>query len=270
MKTLLSKWWVFVLVFVTAGILLLVTSWGLGAGGSYVYIDRDGIHVEKHGEGERKTISEDSLEEFSSVEAIAVSVDVELIASDHFGFEVQLPSETDGVEWKNEDGKLTIDVQRDWPRQLNLFNLGFFGTDSFVKIYYKEGTEFEDVLLESTSGSVRFDASNEKVKRVQLKVVSGDIRVNNVRWETMLAESVSGGIDVTGEAGTETVVKAVSGDVRLKLGGEKKYAYVATSVSGDINVNGQRMGSPARLDDNGSMDGEIRAATTSGEVRIEF
>ena len=308
MKSIFSKWWVFALVFIVAGISLLTVSWALGAGGGYVYIDRNGLHVGQDGEGEYKHLSENSLEEFSSVEVSVISADVEMIASDHYGFEAQLPLEAEDIEWKIEDGKLIIDGQQDWAKRVNLFNLGFWGKDYFVKVYYKSGAELEEISLKSTSGNLKtdamrcnnltaetvsgdnmvivdecgevtlkstsgrvsLDADNDAPMKLKMNSISGNVEVKNAKWDSMIAESVSGEVVVSGEAGADTTAKSVSGNVKLMLRGNKKYAYAMTSVSGGIYVNGDRMGSPARSVDDESAVGMVNVSTTSGEIRVEF
>jgi DUF4097 and DUF4098 domain-containing protein YvlB len=304
--SLLRIWWIFVLVFITAGITLLATGWGLGASGNYIYIDDQGIHVSQS-DGNSHVISEFDLEPFSSVNISTISADIQLIPSDSFGFATKLPLDADNLNWKIENGELTLSTQQYQAWRLNIFNLDFI-SDYHVKIYYPANTHFERITLNSTSGNIDFDQTlvssliaktpsggisintgkcqavdlhtisgnitfggdHQTPATLQINTVSGDIDINNVMWANLTAESVSGNLKIAGTAAAQTLIKSISGDVKLKSSGAaSEYFYDLTSLSGDITVNGQRLGSPARPASTTS-DQQIKVNTTSGNIRLDF
>lgn len=115
--------------------------------------------------------------------------------------------------------------------------------------------------------NARFDGGNIEVEfdvkvppdcSVDLRSVSGDIRVTNVKGE-LRSQTVSG--NVTLEATTKIAVgKTVSGDIQITNGGGDASTSLAT-VSGDVTA----LGLTARSLDLNTISGDFRITNWAGE-----
>ncbi|MCL2094676.1 DUF4097 domain-containing protein [Candidatus Saccharibacteria bacterium] len=290
MKTWTSKWWITAGIFLAVGLVFMAFSVGLGALGHGIYIDSRGVHISGR-DNTDTTFTESNLDAFTSITVSTRSTDIELIASDHFGFEAHLPHNNDSFEWRLEDGRLTIEAGRhndSW--RIDLFSLNF-SSNNAIKIFYPEGAEFADLVFDATSGNITF--SDISADSIRARVVSGDIRterwqsravglhttsgnitVIDADWQELDAEAVSGNIRLGGTAALRTHAKTTSGNITSTLtGSPEAHVYELEVTSGTIRVGGQRMGSPARSawPPSGSSDlSEIKFRTTSGNIHLDF
>jgi len=118
-----------------------------------------------------------------------------------------------------------------------------------------------------TSGGIQFEVNNpagdDRYDEAQLDLVvpvgaslimeaiSADVRVDGSRGDSVVAESVSGDIEVTAEV-ARIELSSVSGDV--DFGGAARRAELET-VSGDIGASG--------------LTGEVSLSTVSGDARLQ-
>jgi len=307
MQFLWKKWWLFALAFFATGIVItIVAVLGLGADGSNVYIDNRGIHVVQSGKETGKVIDEKNLETFSNINISTVSADIELIPSDYFGIEAYLPANANEAKWNIDNDWLDINTgSAKSNRLISIFSFNFsLQSNYFVKIYYPEGTEFNEAILgttsgdikifettienlsmktvsgdvnaeiagiadlsiTTTSGDIKLTGNSEIASKISMKTVSGGIEVVDLIWNTLTAETTSGNIRIFGEPNGPANVRTVSGDVRINTSG-LEIDYDISTVAGRINVYGQRIGGSIRSDDSSGNLATIR--TTSGNITLE-
>ena len=87
---------------------------------------------------------------------------------------------------------------------------------------------------------------------LSIESVAADVDVVGTAGESLSAESVSGDVVIAG-APQQADVESVSGDLRLTLNSRD---VSAESVSGDLQLGGR-------------LDGEVRAETVSGSIRVD-
>ena len=118
------------------------------------------------------------------------------------------------------------------------------------------GDDDHRVIEVDQAGSRRMGESDLRIMvpveaRVDAKGVSAEIRIRGPRGKRLVAESVSGDVDV--ECAAEAIdVGSVSGDVRVDAGGSARVSI--SSVSGDIEAD--------------NVSGEVRAETVSGDIEV--
>ena len=307
MKFLKKSWWLFAVGFLLIGGILVGIGWGLGANGKYVRWDKDGLRV---GECREHEISEFGIEAFTKINVSTVSARVELIPSDRYGVEAKLSECAEEVEWSVEGGRLMVGGDS-W-EVLNIMNFNFsaIGGDYFVKVYYPEGVEMDEVLvsttsgdvgvartivknidvetvsgrigvevlgsrkisLESTSGSIDLIGDLETVAEVRVETVSGSVVISDLGWNSLDVETVSGAVEVSGRASGQSNISTVSGSVALRIDGRASdFSYDIESMSGSVLVNDRGMGHSANYESWGTPeDRRILVETVSGGIRLDF
>jgi len=113
------------------------------------------------------------------------------------------------------------------------------------------------------SASVDYTVTAPAGTSMNLKSVSGDIRIANIRGE-LRAESVSGNVTAQGATGA-TLLKSVSGDVDVSAVATETELRME-SVSGDVTVHGAKIRSLAAETVSGDLDlGDIITDRVSGK-----
>jgi|GEM_PF-2653026 len=255
MKSIWRNWAKISVCFFLVGVFLLGISWAFGMRGGFVYIDAKGLHVVSQGNADEGLllVNEENTEPFTAVDIYAVSADVELIKSDHFGLEMRLPKGSEPV-WGIENGVLSVKEQVKWSI-FTIVNFDFITNAHFVKIYYPASLEIVD--LKTISGNIKANANNSKsltVKstsgnlkikgsgNVTLSTISGDVNADLERAESIEISTTSGNISVENDYDGETNLKinTISGTIRAD-GNVWKNAQLK-STSGDIKVGGDFIG----------------------------
>ena len=113
------------------------------------------------------------------------------------------------------------------------------------------------------SASVDYTVTAPAGTSMNIKSVSGDIRITNIRGE-LRAESVSGNVIAAGATGA-TLLKSVSGDVDVSAVATQTELRME-SVSGDVKVHGAKIRSLAAETVSGNLDlGDIVTDRVSGK-----
>jgi len=122
-----------------------------------------------------------------------------------------------------------------------------------------------------SSGSGDITLTGGEGTALTIESSSGYITAQNIKSSALTAQTVSGNVNITGDMRGQTSAKSTSGDVSLAAAGSAdQYSYDLTSISGDITVDGQRMGSPARPAAGAPAENTILANTDSGNIRLDF
>jgi len=126
------------------------------------------------------------------------------------------------------------------------------GEDYPVKIYVPKAVIVEAAIddlsgdivisgIESLKGNVKTKSGDIIIKEVnvfdgEISSISGDIDLSSVKGSLILS-AVSGDINVSGSDFTKTVVKSVSGDLKIDGSFSLTEDAVIGTVSGDISIN---------------------------------
>jgi hypothetical protein len=278
---------------------MAAVGWILGAR-SEIYIDSKGVHVTK---AQYQAPVTELTDEFAQIDIETWSADVELIASDHYGYELR-PTGTIRLTGEAKNGVLTIRQENAHRFTIMSINTGNWKSD--VKVYYPAGCEFKSVRIDTlsgeiaakslyaqaltlkavsgniaidhadsqyadiktTSGEVEILSSGTGFDFVSIQTVSGDVKARGLMTRSLTVKTTSGNFSAQGELRGKTDVNTVSGDVWLDVGWAKTMTpYFIDTVSGSIRIDGERQGGDASF---GSRDGDdvITAKTTSGNVTI--
>jgi hypothetical protein len=296
---ILRRIWLIALVLIIVGGGMAAVGWILGAR-SDLYFDGTGVHVAR---AEYQAPAAYVTEEFTELDIDAWSADVELVASDHFGYEL---STTGTVRLTGEYKNGVLTIRQENSHRFTILSIGIGSGRSDVKVYYPASSELERVKIETLSGGIT--AKGLYAQTLMLKAVSGNISIDHVDAATaeikttsgeitlhgsgtgfdaayvqsvsgeitarglvarrLTAKTTSGNVTLQGDITGKTDIDTVSGDVRVDIGWAKNpQSYYIDTVSGDIRIDGERQGKPASF---GSRDDAnvISAKTTSGSVTI--
>ena len=100
---------------------------------------------------------------------------------------------------------------------------------------------------------------------LNLSSTSGRIHVEDITWYDLNISTTSGTIRVDGHPRNLTTLQSISGSINAEIRSENTPAYILSSVSGPIHVNGGRASNPAF----NSMEAhQIIAGTISGSIRL--
>ncbi|MFZ2537592.1 MAG: DUF4097 family beta strand repeat-containing protein [Oscillospiraceae bacterium] len=213
---------------IVAGILLLVGIFSATAGGIFgggfvgTYIDGDGIHTS---EGNDNQVSKE-LTSFKNVDISIHAGRIEMIKSDKNVIEYNIDS-SERLSVCEVIGD-TFTFKTDVKFSISLFNF----QDSYVRLYYIDGTEFENVTLKTSSGSLHandFTAktvyaksssgsrnlSNVKADKIDISGSSGSAKLSNITAKDMYVKSTSGSILIEGVTSQNMITQNSSGSIKL-------------------------------------------------------
>ena len=267
MKNILNKWKKLAFIMITAGAVLFAISFLLGARGGYIYFGGGGLKIIPAGDD--VVIREIEIEPFDSVEIIAGSADIELVASDRYGIELRLPSGVSEPSWDITDGKLTINALSN-DHIISFMDFGLM-SPHYIRIYYpnsggstaiggapgegKQGMTLKSVDLNTRSGEILL--SNVSAENISLKSGSGGVRTDVSYYRHAFAQTSSGNITFNGngdDAGLE--LSARSGRIIADASGCSE-ATVSTS-SGNISLSGRTL-----------PNAQLRVLTRSGSAGVD-
>lgn len=204
--------------------------------------------------------SQTSEAEYTDVESISitgVSLDVKIAQGEGNGTSLII-NDSDTVNVMMEDKKLTIEESH---------NRHFHGARVTLKVpslkdvqmdlvsgdIRIEDISIDNLNIKTTSGDVNLD--DTEVKNCVLHTISGDVEVDGGKYETMEIVSKSGDVDISTEEISLCKISTVSGDQDVRIGWFAKMELGA--VSGDIDV---------QLEDDEDL--LIEASTVSGDCDI--
>ena len=237
MKSILKNWGKIALIMIVTGVVLLVLSFLLGARGGYAYIGAGGLKIASARDD--LVINEIDLSPFDVVEVKASHSDIELIASDHYGLEMRLPSSTSEPHWDITNGKLTVETLS----ERNIFRFMDFGLISYyIRIYYPGndtasfGAELTSTDLNTGSGNILLSKVSTEI--IRLKTSSGGVRVDVKDYRAATVQTNSGDITFNGNGNNaDLTISATSGTINADVSGCIKVD--ANTNSGDITINGK-------------------------------
>lgn len=237
-------------VLLITGAILLV----LGVAIAFAVIAKNGFQMEKFGntlEREKKTYN--VTEKVTAIDVSAVFDDVKIITTSG-DFKVEFyDCEKAPCTVGNDDGTLKIKQEnnKEW---FDYIGFSFGKDDEDIRIYVpSDYGKISEMAISSVSGDVVID-SCQKLKKLALTTVSGEIEVKNTDAEKLSVSTVSGDIELGEMSCDKVTLSTTSGDIEAE-----KFTFdtlKGETVSGDIGldeVSGKK----------------ITFSTTSGEVEAD-
>ena len=162
------------------------------------------------------------------------SADIELIPSDTNGFEINGKDLDKKAELGFDDSgnKLSISLKRKKRSFVDMI-FNFNNQNSWkINIFYKT-ERFAQINLKTVSGDLKLDKINSAL--FSLKTVSGDIIGNSINVDLFKFKSVSGDVKVKEIISKKIKFESVSGDIKSDNLESDDIRF--KSVSGDIKIN---------------------------------
>ncbi|MEG0692017.1 MAG: DUF4097 family beta strand repeat-containing protein [Oscillospiraceae bacterium] len=214
---------------IIAGIMLTVGIFSATAGGfmggvqQNIYIDENGVHTAE-GDGQVMTTQ---LNSFNNIDILMHSGKIELIKSDR-----------NAIEYRLENGeRLSVcDVMNDtfvFKTDFS-FSIMMFGfRESYIKLYYKDGSEFDNVSLKTSSGSIYADGIT--ANSLYAKSSSGSRNLSNIKADKIDISGSSGSAKLANITANDIYVKSSSGSISVE--GMECKNFTANNSSGSIKLN---------------------------------
>jgi len=234
-------------------------------------------------ENRRITLNE-RTDAFKNISIDGVSLDVKIETADYYGYEIET-YEDQRTSAKVENGTLTITQEK---KDKNCILFCFYPErhNDTVKIFVPDSFECSSVNIKLVSGDTNIN--NIKCQDAKLTSVSGNIGLDKVLFDKLFSKTVSGGftaedlstksaeittvsgdIKLDGRPEGETNLKTVSGGIMLNsVLKSDEYAKEATTVSGDIKV-GDTSAKPYN-DNPDKASNKLAAKTVSGDIKMQF
>ena len=262
MNKILKNWWKIALIIIAAGIALLILGFSFGARGGYAYFGEGRLRFASA--GTYYTIEEVNLAPFDAVEVRTRSANIEIIESDHYGVEMQLPEYASVPEWGIAGGKLTIDTSQS-DNVITFMDFGIFQS-YYVKVYYPAGNAsgnvehypntLESVDLTARSGNIKVQGIS--ADRIGINTSSGIIRVDTPYYKSVEAHTSAGNITFSGTGDKASLKLSTSSGV-VKADASGCSVVDIDAKSGNITVTGQT-----------NADAEIRTKTNAGIINMNI
>ncbi|HHU91175.1 MAG TPA: DUF4097 family beta strand repeat protein [Clostridiaceae bacterium] len=149
------------------------------------------------------------------------------------------------------------------------------GNKEFRDVYIKENfninsTSGDTVLnsikchelgIDSTSGNINIDKL--QLDRISIETKSGDVNVRDLEGNAQIDAS-SGNINVSvKEADEEIYIKAISGDIELRMPADKSFTLDSRTSSGNINCD-------FKLEDKVSDDNTLKGIYLNGDILLNI
>ncbi len=189
----------------------------------------------------------------------------EIIVREYMNFE---PNKSQLSKVQETGGELTIKGAGK-----GLFSFWFgFSQGSYTEIYLPAGlAEGMDALsVKTVSGDVLSEIGLTCLGNLMVSTTSGDVRIPEIKADTMQMSSTSGSIRLESVLAERTEISTTSGDITIEQArGQTKIS----STSGEILISG--LEGPLRTSTTsgdislGQVTGDITLSTTSGAVRLE-
>lgn len=243
-------------------------------------------------EGNEQTLQAETqtLAEFSSVKIDVLAADISIVPGEQWTISYSLSDKEPIKRLAVEEGTLYLetgfnskeyfDRNQNWfvtvtiPKDASLTDVDLDTLSGNVDI---QGFSCEAAILSSTSGAI--DAKGITAEEMTMESVSGKISGTGLSSERLDVETVSSGMSVDGAFGvlktatvsgdtglsgsisTKGLVKSTSGNIELTV----SCPSVQASSHGPITLNGDRVDSPLKLNDNVA----VTLKSVSGGISIK-
>ncbi len=270
-------------VLIVAGICFAIAGNVMHGTFQSIFIDSKGVNTIK---GDGKIMSNE-LTNFKNIDVSICSGRIELIRSNKSAVE---------YNFNNGEEVSTCEVIGDTftfktkPR----FTISFFNfEDTYVKIYFKDDSELENIHLGTISGSIHannFSAKNVTIKttsgsqslsdikanEIELNDTSGSIKVENISADKVNIQNNSGSVTVDGVTCNDITAKNISGSIKLYNADTNSAAV--NSTSGSIYIQGSPKGKTITHNVSGSIkvhtslsksEYGYKLSSTSGSTKVD-
>lgn len=232
---------------ILTGILLVIAGGLMHGTFKTVFIDRTGIKTIKESGETMKT----ELTSFKNIDISIYSGRIELIKSNKDAVEYNLYNSEKVVVCEVIGDTFTFKTEQHFT--ISLFNF----QDTYVKIYYKDNAELENISLKTITGSIKANdisaknvtiksksgsqnVSNVKADKIELNVISGSINLANISVDIVDVKNNSGLISIDDITCKNILVKSISGNI--KLNGADTGSATINGSSGSIYIQGALKG----------------------------
>lgn len=212
-----------------------------------VIIDKNGINTIKES-GETMT---SELINFNNIDISICSGRIELIKSNKNVVEYNFQN-AEKVSVCEVIGD-TFTFKTEARFTISLFNF----QDTYVKIYYKDDAELNNISLKTISGSIVANditannitlkstsgsqrVSNIKADKIEFNEISGSIKVANISGDIVNIENNSGSVTIDGVTCKDIYIRNISGSI--KLFGVNTNSAIIKGTSGSIYMQGSPKG----------------------------
>lgn len=217
-----------------------------------------------------ETNTYDIKESFETLIVNDTDCDIRIIASESDDCKVTV-SDTAGIEHQVEayDGTLHVTSKdnRKWYE-----HIGIYTSEDCKVVIEIPKAEYKSALIKTMSGDI--DVSDEiSFEDAILVSTSGDVRFNGKVKNELTAKSTSGEILLTDISVKELLVSSTSGDIEIDGVNVENKAKIE-AVSGDVDIDSFDAGVIEIKTTSGDVEGELVTAknfvtdTTSGDVRV--
>jgi len=247
-------------VLLLVGIILAITGVLMHGTFKSVFIDGNGINTTK----ESGEIMTTELANFKNIDISICSGRIELIKSNKNAVEYDFQNAEKVAVCEVIGNTFTFKTEPHFT--ISLFNF----QDTYVKIYYKDDAELENIALKTISGSV--DANDISAKNVTIIATSGSQSVSNIKADKIEFNGISGSIKVENICGDIIKVKNNSGSVTIE--GITCQDISVNSISGSIKLCDADTGSATIKGTSGSIymqgspKGKTLISSISGSIKV--
>jgi len=201
---------VFLIIAIVGGV-LITTGLALGAS-TGIYFNEHGLQLQngrKYHAEEKNRMADHDLGSLTELRVEVASARVEVIASDHFGIEIDCRANR-LIQYSCENGVLRVTQDSAFGWSLLDFNFGFRSEDT-VKIYLPEDARLADARIQVASGMVHVEKLTADT--LTLNCTSGSIKANQLTGDQIAVQSASGIIHLSGVTGDQISAKCNSGSM---------------------------------------------------------
>ena len=268
---------------ILTGILLVITGGFMHGSFKSVVFDKNGINTIKES-GETMTTE---LTSFRNIDTSIYSGRIELIKSNKNAVEYNLYNSEKVVVCEVIGDTFTFKTKQHLAISLFSFQ------DTYVKIYYKDDAELENIYLKTISGSVKANdisaknvtirstsgsqsVTNVKADKIELNDISGSINLENISADIVDAKNNSGSVNIDDITCQNILVKSISGSI--KLYGADTSAATINGGSGSIYIQGSPKGKTLIKNISGSIkvysslpksEYGYKLSSTSGSTKVD-
>ena len=238
MKFIAKNWWKVSLCLIVFGVFVGFLGWTLGGYKSFVYVDKNGIHIADKNASDI-TISETFTDDFfDSVEIDIASANIIFVEATNFGFDLNVSANEGDINWNLVNNKLVIKNQSPF-YSFNLFNFDIYN-DHYIYVYYPAGSVFKEIKCVNTSSDITIN-SYLQVEKLHLTTVSGKMDLFVADCPIIDLNTASDNINLTTKGFTSSInVTSISGAVKLNI--DECESLVVNSTSDNINIVGSNKG----------------------------
>ena len=222
--------WKAALALVAFGVVMVIVGWAMGgwrppsignlgnlAGGSSA--ERVNKVPDIH-------IDEQALAAFSTIDVSTETMNVTVVAGDHFGLKVDATNTPRTVTWSDQSGTLQL------KQQSVAFNLSWTGEKADATITVPTGTKVSNAGLTTATGSLTISVDCDSLSA---QTATGAINMSGAVANTLDARTNTGAIVLSGAAGS---IQANSSTGAVTISGDSPTIAV-TSTTGSVDVTGQ-------------------------------